>query len=73
MSAGAGLVLGSGLLTPVAAEATDSQVDRFSRADPGGFVTPIGVSIHPGGAWMSTTKLDEIPSERNGDLFHETA
>jgi hypothetical protein len=43
---GAGLVLGSGLLTPAAAVAADDGSTVLPRPIPSGFLTPVGVFIH---------------------------
>jgi hypothetical protein len=43
---GAGLALGSGLLTPAAAVADDNGSTVLPRPIPSGFVTPVGVFIH---------------------------
>ena len=43
---GAGLALGSGLLTPAAAVAGDNGSTVLPRPIPSGFVTPVGVFIH---------------------------
>jgi TAT (twin-arginine translocation) pathway signal sequence len=43
---GAGLALGSGLLTPAAAMAADDGSTVLPRPIPSGFLTPVGVFIH---------------------------
>ena len=43
---GAGLALGSGLLTPAAAVATNNGSTVLPRPIPSGFLTPVGVFIH---------------------------
>jgi hypothetical protein len=43
---GAGLALGSGMLTPAAAAADDNGSTVLPRPIPSGFLTPVGVFVH---------------------------
>jgi hypothetical protein len=59
---GAGLALGSGLLTPAAAVAGDNGSTVLPRPIPSGFVTPVGVFIHhhPPGRGIEASQITDF-------------